>query len=77
MSGTADTFTPAQRVAFVQLVEGTGGGAALPGLAAAVAQSSVPVPVTTAHLLGLPDGATFAQAAARLQARWAAGLAGL
>ena len=76
MSGTVDTSTPAQRLAFCNAIEGGGGGAALPGLTAAVAQSRAAVPVTTAYLLGLPDGATFAQPAARIQARWAAGLVG-
>ncbi len=75
MSGTVDTSTPAQRIAFLTLING-GGGAALPGAAAAVAQCQSRVPETTAYLLGLDAGATFAQAVARLQMRWASGRAG-
>ncbi len=75
MSGTVDTSTPAQRVAFLALVEGSGGGA-LPAAAAAVAQCPLRLPETTAGLLGLPDGSTYAQAVARLQFRWASGRAG-
>ena len=75
MSGTVDTSTPAQRIAFLTLIDG-GGGAALPGAAAAVAQCQSRVPETTAYLLGLPETATYAQGVALLQMRWASGRAG-
>lgn len=76
MSGTTDTSTPAQRQAFCNAVEGGAGGTVIPAAAALVALSSVVLPDTTAFLLDLPTGATFAQAAARLQSRWASGRAG-
>lgn len=75
MSSTIDTSTPAQRVAFLSLVEGLGGGAALPAAAAAVAQCQIRLPETTTGLLGLPDGASYAQAVALMQSRWASGRA--
>ena len=76
MSGTTDTSTPAQRQAFCNAVEGGAGGAVLPAAAALVSQSPALLPETTAFLLDLPTGATFAQAVARLQMRWASGRAG-
>ncbi len=76
MSGTTDTSTPAQRQAFCNAVEGGIGGAVLPAAAALVAQSIARVPETTAYLLDLPAGSTYAQAVARLQFRWALGRAG-
>jgi hypothetical protein len=76
MSGTTDTSTAAQRIAFSTLVEGSG-GAALTATAAAVSNCSLPMPLTTALLLGLPPSATFAQGATLLQFRWANGQAGL
>ncbi len=76
MSGTVDTSTSAQRQAFCNAVEGGAGGPVIPAAAVLVAQSSARLPETTAYLLDLPDGATFAQAVARLQMRWASGRAG-
>ena len=77
MSGTVDTSTPAQRQAFCNAVEGGAGGPVIPAAAALVAQSPALVPETTAYLLDLPAGSTYAQAAARLQMRWASGRAAL
>ena len=76
MFGTTDTSTPAQRQAFCNAVEGGAGGAVLPSAAALVALSSARLPETTVFLLDLPAGSTYAQAAARLQFRWASGRAG-
>lgn len=76
MSGTLDTSTPAQRQAFCNAVEGGAGGPVIPAAAALVAQSAAVLPDTTAFLLDLPTGATYAQAVARLQFRWASGRAG-
>ncbi len=76
MSGSTDTSTPQQRQAFVALIEGSG-GVELPVVAAAVASCPLPLPETSAFLLDLPAGASFAQGAARLQQRWAAGRAGM
>ena len=77
MSGTVDTSTPAQRLAFCNAIEGGAGGPVLPAAAALVAQSPARLPETTAYLLDLPAGSTYAQAVARLQFRWASGRAGL
>lgn len=66
MSGISDTLTPVRRQAFCNAVEGRAGGSVLPAAASLVAQSSVVLPDTTAFLLDLPTGATFAQAAAPL-----------
>ena len=72
----SDTSTPANRVAFVTGVEG-----GVPRVAVAVAPTlsncMIVLPDTSAALLSLPSGATFAQGAAQLQARIAAGLAPL
>ena len=66
MSGT-DTSTPAQRQAFLTLLEGTGGGS-LAAAAAAVQNCTIAIPTEAAFLLELPAGATFATAAAQLPA---------
>lgn len=76
MSGTVDISTPAQRQAFCSAIEGGAGGPVIPAAAALVALSSALLPDTTAYLLDLPSGSTYAQAVARLQSRWASGRAG-
>lgn len=76
MSGTVDTSTPFQRQAFCNAIEGGAAGPALPAAAALVAQCQARMPPATAYLIGLPDGATFAQGVALLQMRWASGRAG-
>ena len=75
-TGSGDTSTTGQRVAFCNLVTG-GGGAALTVAAAAVANCTLTLPVTVAYLLSLPAGATYAQGATQLQLRWSQGLAGI
>lgn len=77
MSGTVDTSTPAQQQAFCWAVEGGPSSTVLLAAAALVAASPALLPETTAYLLDLPSGSTFAQGAAILQFRWAAGRAGL
>ncbi|TLU71467.1 hypothetical protein [Lichenicoccus roseus] len=76
MSGSTDTSTAVQRVAFCTLVTGAG-GAALTVAAAAVARCTLTLPEDTAYLLSLPAGATFAQGAAQLQLKWSQGLASI
>jgi hypothetical protein len=76
MSGTTDTSTPAQRQAFCNAIESGAGGPVIPAAAVLVAQSPARLPETTAYLLDLPDGSTYAQAVSRLQMRWASGRAG-
>ena len=76
MSGTSDPTTPYQRQAFDNAVAGSG-GPVLTAATAAVAQSTARMPETTAFLLGMAYGATYAAGAALLQARWASGRAGL
>lgn len=76
MSGSTDTSIPAQRLAFCNAIESGAGGPVIPAAAALVAQSQARLPETTAFLLDLPDGSTYAQAAARLQFRWASGRVG-
>ncbi len=65
-----DTSTPAQRVAFVSFIENGCGDVAS---VAQVANCQIVLQPTTAYLIGLPAGATFAQASAKITARIAAG----
>lgn len=73
----ADTSTPADHLAFTNALEGAAPGPAMLQLAAVVADSPAPLPLTTSYLLDLPDGATFAQGVARIRQRIAAGRAPL
>ena len=50
--------TPLQRMNFLIVLEGSGGGA-LPGLAANVANCPLPMPESACNLLGLLPGSTF------------------
>ena len=76
MSGATDTSNPAARMAFCTLVTG-GGGARLRSAASWVQHCTLPLPLETAALLDLPPGATYAQGAARLRQRHAAGTPGI
>ena len=73
----SDTSTPADRLAFVNALEGAAPGPAMLRLAAVVEDSPAVMPVTTAYLLGFEVGATFAQGVARIRANLAAGRAPL
>ena len=59
---------------FSGIIEG-GEGADLLAVAGRLAGSATPMPVTTAAMLNLPDGATFTHGAAYVLARSGAGLA--
>ncbi len=76
MSGTVDTSQPSDRQAFNHQIEGGGSGAALPGIAAVVANCQSRMPSSVTYLLGMADGSTYAQGVALLQMRWASGRAG-
>ena len=69
-----DTSTPADRVTVVNSVEGGFPKAAV-DLAPVMAGCTLPLLVTTAYLLGLEVGATFAQGSALMAQRIAGGRA--
>lgn len=76
MSGTVDSSQPSDRTAFCNAILGGGPGGGLPARAQTVANCALRLPVDAAFMMGLPDTATYAQAAALLQLRWSSGQAG-
>ncbi len=70
----SDTSQPADRVAFLMLVESKGLASA--SVANAVMNCQLLVPETTAYLLNLPCPCTYAQAAATNLFRLANGVGG-
>ncbi len=71
---TTETSAHQERHAFLMFIESAAGiNPDARALVAAVANCTRMVPDPIAGLLDLPSGATYAQAAARCQERWAAG----
>ena len=75
MSGITDTSTPADRQRFDNAIA-HGGGVTIRPAALAVANCQARLPEATSGLLGMREGATYAQAVAQLRTRWADGRAG-
>ena len=69
-----DTSNPADRVRFSNAIEG-GATISFGQSVTNLSNCLIPMPGTTAGLLGLPDGATYAAGAAYVATRLAAGRA--
>ena len=75
MSGTSDTSTPADRARFCALLFNSAAGPLLGQQVAVVQNCTLRLPEADAMMLGLPERATYAQAAALLATRWQSGQA--